>query len=112
MQHRCFYCWCPLLPPAVHGVHEESSRTMDHIFPKHLLRLLPSKPSFHWRQNNLVVCCFNCNQNKGNMWPLEWLATMESAGGAVRLAKRLALLKVDLADIEVALAARRDRVAA
>lgn len=36
--------------------------------------------SARWRYLNRVSCCYRCNQDKGVMHPLDWLATLAPPG--------------------------------
>lgn len=44
------------------------SATRDHIWPKDLRST---------ERNGTLICCFRCNQLKGNMRPSEWLEYLE-----------------------------------
>ncbi|MFF7330891.1 HNH endonuclease [Streptomyces sp. NPDC008150] len=56
---RCFYCRTPFAAPA--------DATLDHYVP---YVMWPG-----WKTFNLVPCCLDCNQDKGDLlpWPLVWL---------------------------------------
>lgn len=55
----CWWCGVPLT---------KGNSTADHVLPK-------SKGG-NGRRRNLVLCCYSCNQAKGDSHPLAWIATL------------------------------------
>jgi 5-methylcytosine-specific restriction endonuclease McrA len=55
----CFYCGLPLVPSSPDGINHGQMRTRDHKDP------LSRGGANHLR--NLVWCCHDCNQSKGEM---------------------------------------------
>lgn len=104
---KCYYCLRDLSEPRAYlfMAPPRNMRTIDHIVPQCRLsdQLYPTDTK--WRGMNKVNCCFRCNNDKGDMWPLDWLEVMPRQG-VEAFAKRLALLGCEQADIDVRLKAR------
>jgi len=88
MSAGCFYCdramrdvWDNI------GPTPDDIATRDHLFPRWMLKSM-GHLSDRWRQQNHVRACYRCNQDKADMHPLDWLATLAGPGEA-RLRARL-----------------------
>lgn len=62
----CAYCGEPM----VHG-DPKRQPTRDHIWPKAVRSIAEGRVGKVW-------CCHQCNMQKGDMMPSEWLAVLES----------------------------------
>lgn len=92
MSAGCFYCdqrmrdlWDGT------GPTPDDLATRDHVFPRWMLKDMGDL-SDRWRQLNHVRACYRCNHAKGDMHPLDWLATLAPPGRA-RLRSRLGSLE-------------------
>lgn len=80
------------------------AETVEHIVPQSKIREA-GHGGTSWRALNKVRACFNCNNRKGDMWPLDWLVIVPDAG-VIRLSRRLVELGCPQADINAAMAKR------
>lgn len=66
--YRCFYCSKDLVPqhPGVNGKLLHNNPTIDHIVPKSefLKKLKNNITGLH---KNTLICCFQCNNERGDM---------------------------------------------
>ena len=63
----CTYCGIPMDPS-----DSLTSPTKDHIWPKRYRSISEGR-------NGTVWCCHQCNTQKGDMLPSEWLSHMSAA---------------------------------
>lgn len=102
---RCFYCG-----ENTYSLPRNKRHTIDHIYPKTLLRKLRQfnlQPS--WYVLNTASCCSDCNVMKGRLHPLDWLVIMPNDAQAKKLAERLVALGEDMAEVFDAYRRRKKR---
>lgn len=105
---HCFYCLRQLSEPRAYlfMAPPRNMRTVDHIVPQARLVSVQGYPTdAKWRGMNKVPACFKCNNEKGGMWPLDWLRVMPSQG-VEHFCKRLADLGCEQEDIDRAMMER------
>jgi hypothetical protein len=69
--NECFYCGRGVCSHTFkHG--QELYRTRDHVIPASLLK----KYGIYFIPNNLVPCCFECNQNKKDDTAHQWMTRL------------------------------------
>jgi len=90
MTGKCFYCSRLVhLPAGGVAVSAGPLATVDHIFPRALLRQFVGPLPEWWRRANKVPCCHGCNTRKADKHPALWLATLSPGPGRDRLTSRL-----------------------
>lgn len=60
--------------------------TKDHVIPKSLIK--KQNIIFKPKQGNIILACFNCNQNKGSQTLFHWLSKIDSQSSHHIYAKR------------------------
>lgn len=94
----CFYCGVKMVRIKARAglIHPPNMATCDHIIPQSR-----ASASDCWSVINKALVCFRCNNAKGNIDPIEWLAIMPFFG-VDALADRLKLLCYTHEQIETA----------
>lgn len=120
-REHCFYCNRVLSPPKG-GRAMPTSLTMDHVYPVTVATYpaglyvghspVVNQPTPRNHPLNRVVCCFECNQLKGDLHPLEWLTIVLNETCATRLSELLLKVGEDPEQVNTALAARTIRIGA
>lgn len=67
-----------LKPPYRRGEQPKNAETVEHVFPRRILRF--EKHSDDWLLRNQVIACDGCNNRKAEMHPLNWLLVMPDYG--------------------------------
>ena len=73
---RCLYCRRPLTrwSGEPHVTVPEDAATIDHIFPRWMIRALGGDAAFErWYVRNKAWACPKCNGLKGALHPFEWI---------------------------------------
>lgn len=106
----CCYCGCEMVVSRAPTFRAPPRNrvSVDHIVPQSKIASAHPGADAEWKRLNRIKVCVACNGEKGDMWPLDWLAIMP-AYGVEFLSKRLAELGCPPADIA---AARQLRAAA
>lgn len=106
----CFYCGAAIWTG---GNLPQTRLTIDHIYPRWLLRQLPreqrAKLTAAFYELNQVECCSACNVYKGHIHPLDWLVIMPSPYNAKKLAERLIKMGEDMQETFDAMKRRRTK---
>lgn len=82
----CFYCGAgfDLASP-----QPETAATVDHVFPRAMIRHFIGPLPLWWRRLNKVPACRRCNEAKADRHPALWLDAVPHPSGRDRLRSRL-----------------------